>query len=287
MRLGTLIIVAITTILVGLIVRSLCNKPRRKGTLIRILRRPVGKKCGLSNSTPCNYDVLQIENEHPNAQGIISGCLFIKGDRETFNKRYLNPLLKMNHNRKSLKWYYRMYVPVDFDVKVKQLLLSQDFEVVTMASKAVSSFPFFWRFLPVFETKPFVCCDADNDFWSWTWNTVERWLRDDQDAFVYFPMPGLHFFWPITGPAWGCNPKHISNFDKKVLYEKMMQFSQKCCTFGCDELFLAKYIYPCFKKYGCVKQNAALYLEFGILCFLIIYFFISCLPTKITGMDQN
>lgn len=275
MRFCSVLITIIAVAIVGFVAYGLRSKDRRRGTAIRLLRRPIGKKCGLSKTSVCNYDILQIENEHKTAKGIFSTCLFIKGDRLQFIKQYLTPLLRSNKKKPSPDWYYRVYVPVDFDLQVKQLMLSQDFEVVTMASKAVSYFPFYWRFLPLFGNRPFLCCDGDCDTWSWMWKTVERWSIDEDKAFVHFPLPGLHFLWPVTAPTWGCNPNRLTTVAKKKLYKHMIEFSQKCCTFGCDELFLAEFIHPCFAEYGCVKHNAAFYFEFSLLVFIIGLFLLS------------
>lgn len=240
---------------------------RGRAVAIRLFRNPHAFASERHRqSRTIDFTVKWTDNLHENAECLFSTSLFIRGDPEVFATKYLEPLLRFNAEmRRSWKsWYYRVYVPDNFDPEVRDRLLAADMEVCTMKSNNQHFEGTLWRFLPLFAEReddivPFLCCDADSDY-SKVWNDIHTWLRSNK-TFFHIRAPVINRFWPISAGMWGCKPHHLSNQKKHEIYNKFIANSSQCSSFGCDELFLAKNIHPLFAKYGVVQHQMMRHVE--------------------------
>lgn len=260
----------VTVVLGVLIIGVLCwfvcvDTTRRQAIMIRLFRGDNNESkpsiwCAEENPE-LDLTVDRLENEHPQADGVLSASLFIR-DRAVFEERYLKPLLDANDALRGTKsrWYYRVYVPIDFDAGILQTLLSHDIEVAVMASRNKGFEATLWRFLPLFDTKPFLCCDADTDIYKKLWDDVEEWVQSN-NTFFHRVIPVINRFWPMSAASWGCKPTQLTDLEKADLYTHLLHFGQKCTCFGCDELFLAQHIYPKFASHSVIRRRILPILE--------------------------
>lgn len=249
---------------------------RRRAVAIRMFRNPHAL-CKSKNRQPSriiDFTVAQVQNQHLTADGIFSTTLFVRTEADVtkFKQTYLQPLLQANSQLRKLMptWYYRVYVPANFDDSLRQQLLVGDMEVFTMRSNNELFEGTMWRFLPLFENgKPFLCCDADSDY-SKVWDDLKQWLQTKNKTFFHIVVPVINRFWPISAGMWGCKPNDLPERKKHDLYQKLIENARQCSSFGCDELFLAKELYPNFAEFGVVRHRMLKHIEPLVILTVVI-----------------
>ena len=199
-------------------------------------------------------EVCQKLNQHPKAKGIFSTSLFGNLEEPSLYERYIKPLLVNAELVKELfpTWVLRIYVSRDFSEKLIEQFLSLDCEVYVMCQNSNGYSGTLWRFLPLAETKPFICIDSDMYLTAETAGVnllkpeMERWLSSGKPYYKRrINLANLYI--PLCAGMWGGNPKN-----GKPLMPNIKELISKYDTseYGGDEAFLTREVWPEFKKHS-------------------------------------
>jgi len=254
----------ISALAVGVLIMTMPSL-RRKATLLRIFGP--SKKRQPEQCDNIDFTVDHIQNKHDNCKGILATALFVgSGNEDRFEGKYLLPLLKFNETLRrnvgsfAKSWYYRVYIPQDFPEKAKTLLLNADIEVAVLKSKNHKYLGTLWRFLPLFGNDPFLCCDSDSNDYMAEWDKIEKWYQSN-NTFFHRKVAVINSLWPVSAGSWGCKPKSLSSKVKSQLKTQLTELAKTCTDFGCDELYLKKFVYPLFFQYGVEKHKVYVWVE--------------------------
>ena len=146
-------------------------------------------------------------------------------------------------------------------------------EIAVMRAKSYYYEATFWRFLPLFGIQPFLCCDADDKThltYLNAWSSVCDWYPSN-NAFYHRIIPILNRFWPVTACCWGCKPSMLTEKTKEALFNEFTNVTHSCSCFGCDELFLGKYVYPLFDTFGVTRYHIASWVETTVIVIMITF----------------
>ena len=136
-----------------------------------------------------------------------------------------------------------------------------------------------WRFLVASENLPFLVCDADMliDEQNWfisDFSKVQKWLESDKTFFrrkVFL----INMAWPISAGTWGGKPTKDGNAAIPDIKNRLENYNHD--WFGSDEAFLAKEVWPLFKKEGYFtdlsKNEKIFYIFLG--CLIVIFLYLS------------
>ena len=201
------------------------------------------------NNNTDSFKVLYILNHQPRSAGIVSYSLFGDSKVERFRKHLLEPLLS---NSKKLKenlplWSSRIYISLNIHENIKNELVNAGYELFVMPPP-YSGEGYAWRFLAGSENKPVVFHDADMLFTSNTFKVINNWLNTNKPFLRRKLTTDNYFFVPISAGCWGIKP--LNNKSSPLSDIKSLLDNYIFESFGSDEAFLTKEVWPIMKKEG-------------------------------------
>lgn len=220
------------------------------------------------------FEPLKIINKHKNPKGILSVSLFGDENSQIFKEKYLYTLLE---NAKMLDnifpgWVIRVYLPSTFSKNIRNKLINYDCELYIMKYDTKEPFlPYLWRFLVASESVPFLVYDADMLITEKTYSvpsldTAHEWLKDKNKKFFRRKFFIINDAWVLSAGMWGGKPDNEGSQVIPDIKERLTKYHYD--TFGTDEVFLSKEIWPLFLKEG--FYDAKSYTEKMLIIILLI-----------------
>jgi hypothetical protein len=209
--------------------------------------------CVELSSRPESFWASKIYNKNPNAEGILSTCLYGDDGKKGFRERYIVPVIRSKKHALELlpRWQYRIYMAPNISPGIISEFLKENFEVYIMNRVPKGNEGMMWRFYPAAENIPFLSVDSDDDIAernkleAFYPEHVKKWLFTDK-PFFQKRLSWINLFVPISGGCWGGK-----GFCVPDIKQRIEKYNNE--WFGADEAFLTKEIWPLFKEKGYYK----------------------------------
>lgn len=182
------------------------------------------------------YNIAEEKGYVISKKNIISFSLY--GTNSLYTKN-LNKVIRSYHNVYP-DWKCRVYLAKDVDPKHIQLLISEQCEVIIMDSEGIDARYTNWRFLAIEDknAEAVIVRDLDSLATSREKIMVDQWLSSEKKFHIIRDHVNHNAI--IMAGLWGIKK---NNIDIRKLSRKILMTD----SYGIDQLFLEKLIYPLVK----------------------------------------
>jgi hypothetical protein len=238
MKLLTVLII-LTYILFAVLVFILISTAKGERQFFRRIFN-TGKRCSFGLGD--DFKIVEYHNKSKVKPELLVSISLFGNYNEKFVERYYQPLLDKIDNIKVLlpESQVSVYIANSLKDKVLSELVDRGAEVFVVSPDSRGFEGSMWRFYSADRDIPFICLDSDKDFLSKSYiKDIRKWLKSDKTFIV--KRYGLYKFQPLNAQCWGAKPGAFPF----IMQEKVRQYCDT--TYGVDELFLNKEIWPLMK----------------------------------------